>query len=146
MQGDTLWKVLENMNCEHCFPQTSTSWSHMDGFWYVCNIRQPLPAQIQLCIQFTNSRSGYLIIMWPIKNVSTWGEKMDGVKTSIHKPQCLIFQDTCIIWILKHPKYSCTIGHTLPIPKCKIISLPSAGGGTKKTKDPTISKWWRFLT
>jgi hypothetical protein len=56
MQGDR--KELENMKCELSFPQTSTSWSHMNGFWSVCNIRQPLSAYKELCIQFPNSRSG----------------------------------------------------------------------------------------
>jgi hypothetical protein len=52
-----VYKELEKMKCELFFPQTSTSWSDMDGFWSVSNIRQPLPAHIQLCIQFPHSRS-----------------------------------------------------------------------------------------
>jgi hypothetical protein len=30
---------------------TSTSESQVDSLWRVCNIRQPLPVNIQLCIQ-----------------------------------------------------------------------------------------------
>ena len=30
------------MKCELIYPQTSTSESHVDSFWSVCNIRQPL--------------------------------------------------------------------------------------------------------
>jgi len=43
-----IYKELETMKCELCFPQTSSSLSYMDGFRSV----QPLTAHIQLCIQF----------------------------------------------------------------------------------------------
>jgi hypothetical protein len=54
----TIYKELQKMKCELIFPQTSISESQLDSFLSVFNIRQPLPAHIQLCIQFPNSRSG----------------------------------------------------------------------------------------
>jgi hypothetical protein len=52
MEGN--WK---KMKWELSFPQTTTSFSHMDGRWNVCNIRQPFPAHITLMYLIQNLSS-----------------------------------------------------------------------------------------
>ena len=53
-----IYKGTEKMKCELTYPQTSTSESQADSIWSVCNIRQPLPAHTQLCIQFPKLKNG----------------------------------------------------------------------------------------
>jgi hypothetical protein len=54
----TIFKEIGKKKCGLTYPQTSNSESRVDRFWSVCNIRQPHPEHIQLCIQSPHSRSG----------------------------------------------------------------------------------------
>ena len=58
VERHNIYKETKKMKCELNYPQTSASESQVDSFWSVCNIRQPLQAHIQLCIEHPHSRSG----------------------------------------------------------------------------------------
>jgi len=108
---------LEKINCKLSFPQTSTSFSHTDCLWSVCNIRQPLPAHIKLMYLMQNlssfstftthhhvqgkqnisvtwharhTRNMYEILMWIIKNITARGGHVKNKKAD-RKVSRLIF-------------------------------------------------------
>jgi hypothetical protein len=116
------------MKFELSLPQTSTSLSHMDGFWSVCDIKQPLPAHIKsmyliqslssfskftakhkllgkqtisVICHYRLSRNVYEILMWLIKKCycGGWGE---GQVLQIFTNAQFTHQQS-IIW--RHLKY-----------------------------------------
>jgi hypothetical protein len=88
-----VYKELETIKCEICFPQTYTSWSLTDRLLKRLQYITAISSKYTTMHPISTPKKWVINTYVPIKNVSTWGKKWE-VLTSIHKPRCLSYQDT----------------------------------------------------
>jgi hypothetical protein len=114
----TVYKELQTMKCELCFPQTSTSGSRMNGFWSV-QYRTTISSTYSIMYPISTHKKWVINTYLAYKNISTWGEKVRGFN-KYNKLQCLLFQDTCNTCVLLTSKIFLQYWTYMTFAKCEL--------------------------